>query len=347
MKKANLLLKNFVILIMILFFFLNCTKEVSELNITNKFEFGNSSCGNIEAFSVTVSTIITNIGDIEIVRSGHCWSEDTNPDLENEHSDLGVISSNSTFTTKIENLNPATKYYIRPYVGETPKPYHSEIVLYGPEFEVFTSLAGAPCEGIPTVVYEGKTYHTVQIGTQCWLKENLNIGTMINASNNNNQINNSSIEKYCYNNETANCEIYGGLYQWDEMMQYTITQGTQGICPNGWHIPTDDEWTTLIDLLGGSSIAGVKLKESGTTHWNSPNTGATNSSGFTALPGGHGFSSGYFSLLGINGIFWSSTQYTQYGTGTAWRRYLGYNDDGVGRDYDGKGGGFSARCLQD
>ena len=342
MKKTNLKVKNLVILIMILLLILNCTKEVSELNLTNKFEFGDSSPDSIEAFYVMVSTTITNIGDIEITRSGHCWSEDTNPDLKNRHSDLGVISSNSTFTTKIENLNPATKYYIRPYIGNSPINYNPETVLYGTEFEVSTLLSGALCEGIPTVVYEGKTYHTSQIGTQCWLKENLDVGTMIYGSNN--QTNNGSIEKYCYNNNTANCEIYGGLYQWDEMMQYTTIQGTKGICPEGWHIPTDDEWTTLLDFLGGSTEAGGKLKEKGTTHWNSPNANATNSSGFTALPGGLWYSNGDFDDLGYYGYFWSSTEYY---TDDALRQRLNYNYSNVYCNDRDKDYGFSVRCLQD
>jgi len=134
------------------------------------------------------------------------------------------------------------------------------------------------------------------IGTQCWFKENLNVGTMINGTHN--QTNNSVIEKYCYNNLTSNCDIYGGLYQWGEMVQYLNgtsntttwnpppTGNVQGICPTGWHIPKDAEWTVLTTYLGGVSVAGGAMKETGNAHWSSPNTGATNSSGFTALGSG-------------------------------------------------------------
>ena len=147
---------------------------------------------------------------------------------------------------------------------------------------------------------DGQTYNTVQIGDQCWMAENMNIGTMINGSND--QIDNGVIEKYCYDNVPANCDTYGGLYQWNELMQYETTQGIQGICPTGWHIATDEELKTLEgtvdsqygvgdpvwDETGNRGLdAGGNLKETGTTLWEPPNTGATNSSGFTALPSGY------------------------------------------------------------
>lgn len=161
-----------------------------------------------------------------------------------------------------------------------------------------------------------KSYNTVQIGNQCWMAENMNIGVQTNIDSN--QRNNSKIEKYCFNDTTEYCDIYGGLYQWDEMMQYNpsdnaATGTTQGICPNGWHVPTDAEWTTLITYLGGESVAGGKMKEAGLTHWESPNTGATNSSGFNALPGsGNGDSLRYFYYLHRAAIFWSSTESMDY-----------------------------------
>ncbi len=121
----------------------------------------------------------------------------------------------------------------------------------------------------------GNTYATVQIGEQCWMAENLNIGTLINGSSN--QTDNEIIEKYCYDDSEANCDIYGGLFQWDEMMEYTTTEGLQGICMEGWHLPTDAEWCTLeqevdttISCSSWGQYRGVdgggKLKETGTTH---------------------------------------------------------------------------------
>ncbi len=205
-----------------------------------------------------------------------------------------------------------------------------------------TGTISPPC-GTP--VYDsrdGKSYNTVLIGTQCWMAENLNIGTMINGSSN--QTDNSTIEKYCYDNNTSNCDTYGGLYQWDEMMQYTTQQGTQGICPSGWHIPTDDEWITLTNFLGGVLIAGGKMKETGTTHWSSPNTGATNESGFTALPGGYrSYASGSFYTLGLYGFFWSSSEHSD---SYAMSRRLRHNSADVYRFYYNTGNGYSVRCLK-
>jgi uncharacterized protein (TIGR02145 family) len=156
---------------------------------------------------------------------------------------------------------------------------------------------GTPCTGLPTVVYGGKTYNTVQIGSQCWFRENLNIGNRVNAGVS--QTNNSVIEKYCYNNDTNRCNVYGGLYQWAEMVQYLngVTNTThwnplptgnvQGICPVGWHVPSLGEAQALMASLGGASLAGGAIKEIGLVHWGPlSNIGATNSSGFTALPSG-------------------------------------------------------------
>jgi len=201
------------------------------------------------------------------------------------------------------------------------------------------SATGTPCPGIPTVTHGGQVYHTVQIGTQCWFKENLNIGTRINGSQN--QINNGVIEKYCYDDNESNCNTYGGLYQWDELMQYVTTQGAKGLCPVGWHIPTDTEWTTLITYLGGESVAGGKMKS--TSGWYNNGNGS-NSSGFTALPGGYRDYNGNFSNLAHSAFFWSSSR---SGASRAWSRSLDYDYESAGRYGSDKSDGFSCRCLQD
>ena len=198
-------------------------------------------------------------------------------------------------------------------------------------------LCGQPI----TDARDGKSYNTVLIGAQCWMAQNLNIGTRINGSQV--QTNNQVIEKYCFGDLESNCDIYGGLYQWDEAMQYVTTAGVQGICPAGWHLPTDAEWTTLTTFLGGESVAGGKMKETGTTHWSSPNTGATNTSGFTALPGGNRGSNGSFYGLTYYAYFWSSSESS---SSNAWYRILYYNSETVGQGYT-KSPGFSGRCLKD
>ena len=199
-----------------------------------------------------------------------------------------------------------------------------------------------PCDNITSVNYEGQVYHTIVIGNQCWLDENLNVGIMINGDFN--QTNNDTIEKYCYDNNPSNCTIYGGLYQWDEMMQYTYSAGVQGICPDGWHIPSNYEWTLLTNFLGGVNLAGGKLKEEGTAHWNPPNTGANNWSGFTALAGGYRYIDSTFVDFKSSGNFWAAT-----GSGPVESKYiyLSYQFENLFYKSFPKSVGFSVRCLKD
>ncbi len=148
--------------------------------------------------------------------------------------------------------------------------------------------------------------------------------------------------------DEANCAIYGGLYEWPEAMQYVTTEGAQGICSDGWHIATNAEWTTLSDLLGESSIAGGKMKstgtiEAGTGLWHDPNTGATNESGFSGLPGGGRYDFGIFYDIGGYGHWWTSTEYFT----NAWYRSLDYITPEAGRYYNNKVLGYSVRCLRD
>ncbi|MDZ7742845.1 MAG: fibrobacter succinogenes major paralogous domain-containing protein [Bacteroidota bacterium] len=196
---------------------------------------------------------------------------------------------------------------------------------------------------------DGQTYNTVEIGTQCWMAENLNIGTRIDGEDN--QADNGTIEKYCYGDNPSNCDTYGGLYQWNEMMQYITTQGAQGICPpnGGWHLPSDDEWCTLTtyidptvdcDAVGYSGTdAGYKMKS--TSGWYSNGNGS-DAYGFAALPGGSYYTGG-FNWIEKLARFWSST-----GNGTgAWGRTLSSSYDKVSRGSDPQEGGFSVRCLKD
>lgn len=196
-----------------------------------------------------------------------------------------------------------------------------------------------------SVPYGGKIYQTVQIGTQCWFRENLNIGVRIDKDSA--QKDNGIIEKYCYDDNEDNCNTYGGLYYWDELMQYVTTEGVRGICPDGWHIPTDAEWNILVGFLGGDSVAGGKMKEAGTVHWLSPNTGATNSSGFTALPGGFRqwiSIAYYYDYITYGTYFWSSS--LEYDTHNVWCRYLSRNGAFIYR-WELSQVGSPARCLRD
>ena len=202
--------------------------------------------------------------------------------------------------------------------------------------------ASFPCGQPFTDSRNGQVYNTTQIGEQCWMAENLNIGTMINSSIN--PSNNGEIEKYCYEDDPANCDEYGGLYQWDEMMDYSTILCSPGICPIGWCIPSIEDIATLSDFLGGEDIAGGEMKEAGTIHWNPPNAGATNSSGFTGVPGGYIISSEY-SYLGSGCRLWSSSEtdniYASYG-------YLNYNSSYFYYlSYFEKTHGYSVRCIRE
>ena len=171
----------------------------------------------------------------------------------------------------------------------------------------------------------------------------MNIGSMITATNDG-QNNHNAIEKYCYTNTVSNCDVYGGLYQWNNMMQWSLSPGAQGICPSGWHVPADGEWSTLVTFLGGETIAGGKMKEAGTTHWGAPNTGATNSSGFTALPGGFShFNS--FGSIGDDAEFWSSSQYLSFSY--AYGRDIWFAGEYIHKQTYEWGDGYSVRCIKD
>jgi uncharacterized protein (TIGR02145 family) len=224
----------------------------------------------------------------------------------------------------------------------------------------FPAPVGTACG--QAVSYAGETYPTVQIGTQCWFAKNLNVGTMIGSGD---QTNNSTLEKYCYNNDPANCTTYGGLYQWAEAVQYqngasnttspnpAFTGNVRGICPTGWHLPSDAEYCTLTTFLdatvnctvfnsSGTDVGGKMKSTIGL--WTSPNTGATNSSGFSALPGGYRITDGRFYAIGYDTYFWSSSESSSAG---AVYRNLYYSNSKIYRNNLYKSYGWSARCTQD
>ncbi|MBN2173887.1 MAG: hypothetical protein JW731_07140 [Bacteroidales bacterium] len=208
------------------------------------------------------------------------------------------------------------------------------------------------CGELLTDFRDDQTYTTVLIGDQCWMAENLNIGLRIDGSID--QIDNDILEKYCFSNNESYCDEYGGLYQWDEVMKYSTIPGLEGICPTGgWYLPSDNDWCILEQHLDPSITCsstswrgvdgGGKLKETGYTHWNSPNTGATNSSGFTAFGGGYRYYTGVaFYQFKNSGLWWSSSENDT----AAWYRQLNYDKAEIGRTIYDKHGGFSVRCLK-
>lgn len=187
---------------------------------------------------------------------------------------------------------------------------------------------------------DGNTYKTVVIGTQTWMAENLkttkyNNGTLIPLVTGENAWSVLESPAYClYDNNASNKSKYGALYTW-----YTVAKGN--LCPTGWHVPTDAEWTVLSSFLGGEEVAGSKMKS--VSGWTDDNSG-TNSSGFTGLPGGNRPSFGSFSHINSYSSWWSKSEDdVMY----AWNRYLLSSDSGLGRSNFSKGNGFSVRCLKD
>ncbi|MEE9430025.1 MAG: FISUMP domain-containing protein [Melioribacteraceae bacterium] len=192
------------------------------------------------------------------------------------------------------------------------------------------------------IYYSGQVYNTVTIGSQTWLKENLNIGTMINSTSDGTnsdgeQTDNGIIEKYCYSNDESNCDSHGALYQWDEVMQYVSTEGTQGLCPTSWHIPSKPEWQTLVAEVGSSSNA---LKAIGQGAGDGE---GTNSSDFSALLTGYrNYSNGTFTNKGYSTLYWTSTE-----NGPATTVQMSYYTDIIKFINFNTTYGFSIRCIKD
>jgi uncharacterized protein (TIGR02145 family) len=212
-------------------------------------------------------------------------------------------------------------------------------------FSIFSSCSTEENNINVTVTdIDGNVYHTVTIGTQVWMVENLKTtkyrdGTSIPKVPGGIQWSNLTTGVYCDNNTVNHSTTYGRLYNW-----YAVNDSRK-IAPTGWHVPTDAEWTTLTTYLGGESVAGGKLKEAGITHWQSPNSGATNESGFSALPGGDLYSlNGTLYNLTDYGTWWSSTGYF---IASAWTRVMQNVESNVYRGHFEKCNGYSVRCLRD
>ena len=228
--------------------------------------------------------------------------------------------------------------------------WYTGIVGSGTEFTESTPVTG------DLTVYalwtmsdgEGNVYKTVTIGSQVWIAENLratkyNDGmTEVPKVTDPDDWEALSSPGYCWyeNDSTTYNEDYGILYNW-----YTMADtNSYRLAPDGWHVPTDAEWNTLEEYLGGPDVAGGKLKEAGITHWSSPNTGATNETGFSVLPGGYRGNSGTFIDIGNYGCWWSATEGS---AASSWYRSLDYNYANVYRNGSYKRYGFSVRCVRD
>lgn len=202
----------------------------------------------------------------------------------------------------------------------------------------FFQVSKNPCPGAPFVTdTDGNIYPTVQIGDQCWMAKNLNVGryvaSTVSDADHSNLSNNGIIEKYCYGNDIANCALYGGLYDWDEAMGYSNTEGAQGICPAGWHIPTENDWKTLNSFYIYGN-AGAHLKVGG-------------SSGFDAYFAGDRHAKGAFYGFGASGFFWQSSSYIYLYFNDGYIREVAACNGALVKNHFNKKTGISVRCIKD
>jgi uncharacterized protein (TIGR02145 family) len=304
-------------------------------------------CPNVQDLPSVITSGISNIAQTTATGGGHifcsggtcviahgvCWTTLPNPTKSDNHTTDGI--GTCIFTSNIFGLTPGTRYYLRAYATNYAG------TAYGENIEFTTTLATA---GNGTTDIDSIFYTSIILGQQEWMAENLKTTRYANGDPIPNVTGNtewSALETgaWCwYNNDNQYENPYGKLYNWHAVAD------SRNLCPEGWHIPTDAEWTVLTDFLGGENVADGKMKEAGILHWNAPNTDADNSSGFTGLPGGSRSQSGTFSYLRSYGYWWSSSEKD---SGSSWSRSLGFNYIAVVRPNLFKKNGISVRCLRE
>jgi uncharacterized protein (TIGR02145 family) len=279
---------------------------------------------------------------------GVVWSTNPNPDISLSTKTLNGPGY-GTFSANLTRLLPNTTYYVRAYATNSAgTAYGNEVV-----FKTTNTSIGFPCSGTPTVKdIDGNIYNTTPIGTQCWMRENLRTtkyrdGTIIPIDSSGGEYGNKIGETWSNRTSGArtinrnnfdNLTSFGYLYNW-----YSVND-SKGLCPVGWSVPSDEDWTKLTNFLGYE--AGGKMKTIGTSYWKHPNIGATDEVNFSALPGGYRSSGGDFYNIGFAGNWWSSTSID---SNRAWSRWL-YNDSSELRRYSicvgYKKSGYSVRCIR-
>jgi uncharacterized protein (TIGR02145 family) len=274
---------------------------------------------------------ITYDGAADVIARGVCWSMNPTPSVNDNSTINGEGVGN--FTSSITGLIDGTTYYVRAYATNSAGTGYGSIMSF-----MTTHLTGSVTD------IDGNTYLTVKIGPKWWMAENLKVTHYRNGNAIPNVTDASTWASlttgaYCnYYNDSSQVTVYGCLYNWHALDDTSI------IAPTGWHVASDSEWQSLVNNLSGGPVAGGKLKETGTMHWASPNTGATNESGFSALAGGYRNDSGNYYFMRECAYFWSSPEH--FGNPTMFRT-LYYNNSGVNRSYFGTQDGFSVRCVMD
>lgn len=268
---------------------------------------------------------ITSDGGFTITSRGVCWSTEQNPTIDDNKTTGGTGAG--SFTSQMTDLQPKTNYYVRAYAKNSAGTGYGNAMSFTTTEEVTDA--------------DGNVYSAVVIGHQEWFAENLkttkyNNGTPIPNVTVATEWSQLTTGACCsYDNNINNVGTYGLLYNWR-----AVNSGK--LCPAGWHVPTETEWAVLTDYLGGADKAGGKLKETGTRHWNSPNAGATNATGFTAIPGGYRLHNS--SEMGKCGRWWSATEYS---SDFAWYQTLCNSNYSIVSGTIEKTLGFSVRCVKD
>lgn len=324
---------------------------IGKAQSTNPTSFCLPSVITISAQAIGLDSALVG-GDVRsdggsfVVLRGICYGTTSNPNMGDSRVESG--SGLGIFTNVLRGLTPSTTYYARAFAKNL-----NGVVVYGNTVSFVTgSLVPAFSCGTSTVSdTDGNVYNTVLINQQCWMRSNLRVGRYRNGTSIPNttgstawsQTNTSFTGSWCnYNNSTTNGTTYGRLYN-----GYAVAD-VRGLCPSGWHVPSDAEWTNLTTYLGGESWAGAALKSMSQLPtvggWTAPNTNATNSSGFTGLAGGYRVTNGGFFAVSDYGGWWSSST---AGTGLAWARLLWYGSSSVDRASYDQRFGFSVRCIKD
>lgn len=276
--------------------------------------------------SAVTGGTITYEDDAEITVRGVCWSKSETPTINDSKTEDGKGAG--SFTSDIVNLEQNTTYYVRAYAS------NNEGVSYGSTI-AFTTMKVSE----NAIDADGNVYKIATIGTQTWMTENLkttkyNDGTNIPLVTDGKTWATGTPGYCCYNNNEI---TFGALYNWHAV-------NTGKLCPEGWHVPTDLEWTKLVTFLGGDPVAGGKLKETGTSHWQSPNKGATNETDFTALLGGFRESDGTFRNINFSTHWWSTTEHSST---KAYIRDIFFVEAIISRYESNKNWGCSVRCIKD
>ncbi len=289
-----------------------------------------TNISNVTSNSAVSGGNVVSDGGSPVSDRGIVWSTIPNPTVS-----LSTITNNGNglgiFSSTLNGLVSKSTFYARVYAtNSVGTGYGNEISFTTSDI---TNVMGIPCAGTPTVKdIDGNSYNTVQIGTQCWTKENLRVskfrdGSIIPLDESGGTTGNSSAQiwsirstgaRTVFGHNPANFALLGYLYNW-----YAISD-PKGLCPSAWHVPSDAEWTTLTTFLGGESVAGGKMKSISTTYWNLSNVAPTNESGFSTLPGGYRVNDGSFNNINLNAFLWSATELDK---NDAWHRYLNYNDN--------------------